>query len=132
MWLVPFRYFNTIFRFPQSYSSEYLTLVVSNDTAVCVSFLDCEPINSKCATEWWNILSRYSSKKLPHLSLLLGIDGKPPGCPSSLSTILETCLGPSVSILSLKLLPPLSKNNKNPFLDNHVSFLYANWVCYRI
>ena len=44
------------------------------------------------------------------------------------STFLETRIGTSLGILSLNILPPLYLNNPNPFLYNHVSFLYTNSV----
>ena len=65
-------------------------------------------------------------KTLPRLPLLLKTDGSPLGWKTSLSNLLETLLEPSVDILSSKNLPTLSLNSPDPFLDNHVSFLYAS------
>ena len=61
------------------------------------------------------------------LPFLLGTDGLPLGWPTSLSSILEKFIGPSVCILSSKHLPPLYLNNTNSFLGNYLSLLYLPW-----
>ena len=67
-------------------------------------------------------------KTPPHLTLLLGTDGLPPGCPTSLSVLLEKLSRTFCKYLSSKFLPALSLNNKNPLLYNHLYFLYVLWV----
>ena len=57
MWLVPFRYLNTVFSVPQSSLFKFLTLVVSNETYIWMYPMDCELINRNYDTEWWNISS---------------------------------------------------------------------------
>ena len=64
-------------------------------------------------------------KTPPLIIILFGTDGPPPGWPTPLSTFLETCIGTFVDILSPKHLPPLSLNNTNQLLGNHVSLLYV-------
>ena len=129
MWLVPFRYFIIFLDSSSNIHLEFwLLLLEMIPPYVCIYRI----VNSYTATVL--LIDGTSQhdltlKPTSHLTLLLVTDDMPPGWLTSLSTILETHVGPYVVILSSKILPPLSLNNTNSFLDNHVSFLYAIWVC---
>ena len=60
--LVPFRYFNALLSFPKSSSSGFLTLVVKKDTAVWMSLLAHELMNSNWEVVWWNAISFSSGR----------------------------------------------------------------------
>ena len=60
--MVDLMYCSTHRHFCQSSSSDLLTLVVSNSTAVWVSFLTQVVANKSCATELWNEVAQSSSK----------------------------------------------------------------------
>ena len=55
--LVPLRYFNTHFSFPQSSFSGLFTHVVRDYTAVCMSRRSLALMNSSCTTVWWKLFA---------------------------------------------------------------------------
>ena len=58
-YLVPLRYFNTHFIFPQSYSSGFFMLMVSNATTICMSFHSLSLMKRSYSTVWWKVCAWY-------------------------------------------------------------------------
>ena len=132
MCLVPFRYFNTIFSFTHSSSSGILNIVVRNDTAVCMSLLYCDIINIKCANKWWNISDQYSSRNYASSYPITWNKWSAVGVARVSMNSSGNLSRTFYRYFVIEFLPALSLNNSNPFLDNHVSLLYAPWFCYNI